>query len=199
VLERDVLYRSRLLARGGLAALFADMEPMVLLRGQRLLVAGTADERSARAGSGLRLIPSAFASPSVLAMGGGRERTLVYPARGVASLFWDHDARSTALADLIGRTRSEILEALGEPMHTSGLARLLGRSPGNIADHLRVLAGRGLVWRARQGRIVLYSRTALGDTLLAAATNHPQSADDLSLLAGAGHRRLVTTAGSARP
>jgi DNA-binding transcriptional ArsR family regulator len=141
-----------------------------MLRQQRLLITAVSDLRRALDGEGLRLMPSAFVGGTALAIVDEQAPTLVYPARGVASLLWHQSARSNELAQLIGRTRCEILEALDEPMHTSGLARLLGRSAGNIADHLRVLAGSGLVWRARRGRVVLYSRTALGDTLLTGTT-----------------------------
>lgn len=71
--------------------------------------------------------------------------------------------------ELIGRTRAEILECVGEPSHTSALARRLGRSPGNIADHLRVLHACGLVSRVRVGRNVMYVRTPLADALLEGA------------------------------
>lgn len=170
LLERDVLYRSRLLAEGGLAQLFADLEPLIRLREQRLLVALETDGTRDLGGNGLRLMPSAFVWPYAVAMLDHRPPTLIYPSRGVASLFWDERGRDATLERLIGRARSEILEAVGEPMYTSALARLLGRSPGNIADHLRVLLESGLVARARQGRKVMYSRTALGDTLIVGAT-----------------------------
>jgi len=153
-----------------LARLFADLEPLITLREQRLLVALDTDGTRDLAGNGLRLMPSAFVWPHAVAMLDDRPPTLIYPSRGVASLFWDERGRDATLASLIGRARSEILEAVSEPMYTSALARLLGKSPGNIADHLRVLLESGLVTRARQGRKVMYSRTALGDTLIAGAT-----------------------------
>jgi hypothetical protein len=169
LLERDVLYRSGLLARGGLATLFADLAPLVTLEDRRLRVDLTTNAKVTLDGCGVCLMPSAFVWPYAVAMLHERPPALTYPSRGVASLFWDPGGRDFAIAKLIGSTRTEILEVVGEPTHTAALARQLNRSPGNIADHLRVLHECGLVARARLGRYVIYSRTALGDALLTGA------------------------------
>jgi DNA-binding transcriptional ArsR family regulator len=168
ILERDVLHRSRVLARGGLATLFADLEPLVTLRGRTLAVDVTSEGTCELGGEGLRLMPSAFIWPYALVVA-ETPRTLIYPSRGVALLFCGEQGGEGAIAKLIGPTRAEILESVGEPRHTSALARGLGRSPGNIADHLKVLYTCGLVSRARVGRYVVYSRTPLADSLLAGA------------------------------
>jgi DNA-binding transcriptional ArsR family regulator len=91
----------------------------------------------------------------------------------VASLFWGTHGPEAAVGQLIGQTRAEILELVAEPTHTSALARRLGRSPGNIADHLKILHASGLVVRARVGRNVMYARTPLADALLEGASHAP--------------------------
>jgi DNA-binding transcriptional ArsR family regulator len=175
VLERDVLYRSRLLARGGLASLFADLEPLITLRDHDLFIELSTQGTCVLDGQGLNLMPSAFIWPYAVALVDPKPPTLVFPARGVASLFWDRRGAEAAVGKLIGQTRAEILELVAEPSHTSALARRLGRSPGNIADHLKVLHSSGLVARARAGRNVLYSRTPLADALLEGARQPPES------------------------
>jgi DNA-binding transcriptional ArsR family regulator len=172
LLERDVLYRTRLLARGGLTALFADLEPLITLRERTLLVDLTSEGTHVLSGNGLLLMPSAFVWPRALALAGSPP-TLIYPCRGVASLFWTEHGVDATVGKLIGPTRALILEHLGEPNHTSALARSLGRSAGNIADHLKVLHACGLVARSRLGRHVIYSRTPLADALLTSARHTP--------------------------
>jgi DNA-binding transcriptional ArsR family regulator len=165
LLERDVAYRAKRLAEGGLAHLFEDLSSVVVLKGHELRVrqytAATVhlDER------GLLLCPSAFVAPRVSVA--VEPPAVVYPARGTAALVGERTVESgNAVSRLLGATRAEILALLEEPSTTTTLAHVLRRSPGNIADHLVVLREAGLVARRRVGRRVLYSRTPLGHATL---------------------------------
>jgi DNA-binding transcriptional ArsR family regulator len=171
VLERDILYRSRALAQGGLACLFRGLAPLVTLDEANVRIRSLGVDSTRRVGGqGLELRPSAFIWPYAAAsFEASRPAEIFYPARGVAALFSNGHRCEGALDALIGSTRAHVLSLLAEPMHTSALARLIGRSPGNVADHLKALHNSGLIGRARVGRHVIYSRTPLGDALLGGA------------------------------
>jgi DNA-binding transcriptional ArsR family regulator len=165
LLERDVAYRARRLAEGGLARLFEDLAPVVSLHGHELRVRQRTNATIDLGATGLLLTPSAFVAPRVATM--LEPPVLVYPARGTAALLGRERADiGPGLSRLIGPTRAEILGLLDEPATTTTLAHRLRRSPGNVADHLAVLRTAGLVMRRRTGRQVLYWRTPLGQATL---------------------------------
>jgi DNA-binding transcriptional ArsR family regulator len=171
-LERDILYRSRALAGGGLATVFDDLAPPVTLEEPRLIVCEGHRVRPLD-GSGLLLMPSTFISARSASIVDEppAQLALCYPARGRGAVWFRSSGdRTDGLPNLIGRTRNQILAAIDEPMHTTALALELGRSPGNIADHLAVLRRSGLVRRTRVGLRVIYVRTPLGEALLRGAS-----------------------------
>ncbi|WP_067170070.1 ArsR/SmtB family transcription factor [Microtetraspora niveoalba] len=170
VLEADMTYRARQLALGGARLLFADMHPNLRWRDGVLhvhkMIGGY---RVAASGRGLLLLPSVFAHKPSPPVSPDEPPSLVYPSRGVATLWGAVSTADTAaLTSLLGASRARLLVLLEEPLPTVELARRLRVTPSAVSQHLRVLHATGLVTRTRDGRQVLYRRSALGDGL---ATN----------------------------
>ncbi|MFD7259707.1 DUF5937 family protein [Streptomyces sp. NPDC059874] len=169
LLEADILFHSRRLTAGGLQALFDGLHPDLRWHGDTDTLTIDRPGRHDRAldGQGLLLMPSAFGWPEVV---GGFDPpwqpTLVYPARGIGSL-WTATAGPTpeALARLLGRARAEVLCALDEPASTTALAHRLGLAPSTVSAHLGILQAAGLLTAARHGHQVLYERTPLAIAL----------------------------------
>ncbi|WP_431773722.1 ArsR/SmtB family transcription factor [Streptomyces cucumeris] len=171
VLEADMTYRARQLALGGARLLFADMHANLRWRDGTLSIDKMiSSHRVAAAGKGLLLLPSVFAHKPAPPVSPEVPPRLVYPSRGVATL-WEPapTAGATALVSLIGAPRARLLGLLEEPLPTVEMARRLRVTPSAVSQHLRVLHAAGLVTRARDGRQVLYRRSALGDQLTAGA------------------------------
>ncbi|WP_245966731.1 winged helix-turn-helix domain-containing protein [Sphaerisporangium album] len=168
LLEADLMWRSRRLATGGARELFADLHPAVRWHGDRLTTgAGAWCHTGDLGGDGLLLVPSVFRWPDIATMIEPYQAMLVYPARGVGTL-WEAGPPPApeALAALIGRTRAQLLLSLCQPASTTALARRMSLTPGAVSQHLSVLSGNGLVARRRMGREVLYRRTSTGDALV---------------------------------
>ncbi|MFI8454555.1 ArsR/SmtB family transcription factor [Kitasatospora sp. NPDC085464] len=179
VLEADMTYRARRLALGGARLLFADMHRNLRWQGGELCIHEMiSSHRVAVSGRGLLLLPSVFAHKPAPPVSPDEAPSLVYPARGVATL-WSPEVPTvdrTALVSLIGSSRTRLLGLLEEPLPTVELARRLRVTPSAVSQHLRVLYATGLVTRARDGRQVLYRRSTLGDRLTMTATG-PRSHD----------------------
>ena len=166
-LESEIADRARrLVATGGKAA-FVDLHPAVSWDGATLAVdAVRMAPRSVKlAGRGLLLMPSVLAFGAWPRVEAPWEPALTYQPPGVGDL-WLHDsAAADALADLLGRRRAALLKSLDRPASTRALAARTGWSAGGVNTHLTVLRRTGLVARRREGREVIYSRTAAGNAL----------------------------------
>lgn len=173
ICERDVVHRAGVLGRAGWRAAIADLHSSMRWHDDAIELSGiTAEQRVIPLeGRGLLLVPSAYIWPHAAAhTSGDWPKTMIYPARGIAALWETPESRAPGgLTDLVGRSRALILTALESPAGTTHLARSLAMTTGAVGDHLAVLRRAGLVDRARDGRVVLYTRTAIGDALVAAA------------------------------
>ncbi|GGW59026.1 ArsR/SmtB family transcription factor [Streptomyces xantholiticus] len=170
LVEGDILYRARRLAEGGARRLFDDLDPRVTWESGTLQVMHRC-VRGARSldGRGLLLVPSVFGGQRIFSDVDSPEwqPTLRYPPRGTATL-WEARAEplSDALAGVLGRTRALLLAELSAPASTTDLARRIGLSAGGVSQHLTALRAAGLVSAHRTGRVVLYARTRVGESLV---------------------------------
>ena len=94
-LDADIAHRARRLAQGGPAALFADLHPGVAWADDHLDVTSDRNAAIALEGRGLVMMPSAFqwARPATTDLEPWQP-TLIYPARGIATLWERGRARA---------------------------------------------------------------------------------------------------------
>ncbi|MFF4084571.1 ArsR/SmtB family transcription factor [Streptomyces sp. NPDC001777] len=78
-------------------------------------------------------------------------------------------ADPAALVVLLGSPRARLLGLLEAPLPTVEVTRRFGVTPSVVSPHLGVLHPPGLVTRIRDGRHVLYRRSALGARLRSTA------------------------------
>jgi DNA-binding transcriptional ArsR family regulator len=151
-------------------ALFADLNPSVTWKQPYLDVQVPAHDATFNLdGRGLLLVPSAFATRPVVSDRAPWLPGVIYPARGIATLWQEAPPAPGGLARLIGGSRAAMLIDLAAPRSTTELAERLSLSPATASHHLAALREAGVVTGRRDGRSVLYARTPLGDALASGA------------------------------
>jgi hypothetical protein len=169
VLESEIASRARRLVAAGPQAAFTGLHQAVNWDEHALVVHPTSKAPADvdLAGRGLLLIPAIFTWPKIWPRTDPPwDPALVYPASGIAGVWAPDGHHDDALAALLGQRRARILRGLDRPASTHQLARRMQASAGGISDHLKILRRAGLVTGRRDGRQVIYTRTAKGDTLI---------------------------------
>ena len=165
-LEGEIATRARRLVSIGGEATFTDLSRDITWDTRTLTISpvATAPRDVDLGGRGLLLIPSVLAFGVWPRTDLPWDPALTYQPRGVGDL-WSAPRTLDALDELIGRRRATILRSLDRPASTLELAQRTGWSAGGVNTHLAVLRSTGLAARHREGRRVLYARTATGDVL----------------------------------
>ncbi len=174
VLDADIAYRAARLARGGIEALLSDLHPELELAEHAIqIVSSRHSTEHDLCGVGLLLVPCVFAWPHIMVdPGTAGSPSITYGPRGIGELWPTAAAEVTgedALGALLGRSRAAILISVALPKSTTDLARELGQSTPAVSTHLSVLRRSGLVTSWRSGRRVLYQRTPLATSIVAAS------------------------------
>src|SRR5215471_11378888 len=170
VLDADVAHRSRQLADQGLRPMLDGSDSRIAWGDGAVLVDDGMDLTVELRGRGLVLMPSAYIWPTVVAIVDEPwQPTIVYPARGIASLWQQAAPPPDALVRLLGRTRALLLARLERPASTTTLAALHGLSQSGASKHLIAMRDAGLITGGRHGHEVRYARTQLGTALSRAA------------------------------
>jgi len=171
-LDADRALRSKAFLDGGGEGLLNSYRPLMRWSFPVLEVDFPVEQDVHLDGRGLLLVPSflSWRTPDAL-RDTSLPPVLVYPVEHDLALIarCQDPGGPSSLEALIGLTRSQVLEQIGDGRTTSELARRIGVSPASISQHTGVLREAGLIRTTRTGRVVLHTLTPLGSALLAAA------------------------------
>ena len=170
--EADRARRARAMLDGGAEGLLASLRPNMRWVSGVLEVLDYPDTRELHLdGRGLLLVPSFFCSRTPVALVDPTlPPVLVYPVDRLAGLTPASGPAASpqgeALAALLGRTRSRVLQAADEGCTTGEMARRLRISAAAASQHTTVLRNAGLLVSQRDRNTVLHTLTPLGRAVL---------------------------------
>jgi DNA-binding transcriptional ArsR family regulator len=179
VLERDLAHRGRMLADSGMALVLRTLHTRLQWDGATLQIGLPIEEEPWAHHDELVLAPSVLAWPHLFAQVAEPTNAVVlFPAAGIATALdrpptagaegGRGPTRVHALDELLGESRAAVLLDLDMPRTTAQLSTRRQLAPATVSYHLGALVNAGLVLRRREGRRVLYGRSAYGDLLLEA-------------------------------
>lgn len=166
IVTADIAHHSARLAAEGLAATLPDVHDELSFVGESVRIAMRTETSVRASGRGVWFVPSVFRWPWLAVDVREYEPVISYAARGAGRVWEECKRSSLGLVDLLGRSRAEILQRLNVARTTTGLAREFKLSPSTVSWHLSVMTASGLLIQRRDGRRVLYARTAVGDMLV---------------------------------
>ncbi|MFI6078182.1 ArsR/SmtB family transcription factor [Actinoplanes sp. NPDC051343] len=166
VLERDIAYRTELLAAEGWRAVVATIARNTSWATDDAIAFGRPGHPDRIIDDGIIFAPHTEGTGTWTCEFPPPRFAMTYPARGRAA---DVDPAAGAdLARLIGDGRARVLLELRVPATSTELARILGVSLGTVSAHLAGLRSAGVITGVRSGRTVRYRLDPRGWDLLAA-------------------------------
>lgn len=162
VLDQDIAARVTTLRTRGLGRVLNTAHPTLSWTGDAILLDKTWSGEHDLRGRDLVLAPAVLSWPRLLVQG-PPDAVLYLPAQRIGTAV---SRSGEDLGAVIGDARALLLAELEEARSTTDLARRLGYTPGTISYHLSAMHRVGLVTKSRDGRFVLYQRTARARALL---------------------------------
>lgn len=166
-MEADVAVRSHTMFDRGIGAALTSLHPNLIWKSPVLTCTTPCGETNVYdirlGGRGLILYPTAFTALGLVVDQPDRTPILFYPALDNG---YDDQPDPAALADLFGRTRAEVLAAVGFGASTTELAHRTGISPASASEHAAVLRRSGLLETRRAGQSAVHTLTPLARKLL---------------------------------
>ncbi|WP_103352274.1 helix-turn-helix transcriptional regulator [Amycolatopsis sp. CA-128772] len=164
IIDRDIARRATAIAAHGIGRALGALHPGIDWAGDAVTLTRSRDGEIDVTGRDLVLAPGVLSWPDVIIqVDTPGQFVLYYPALRIEA---GRDRRSGGIAQVLGNTRAALLAHLETARSTAELATLVGYAPGTVSYHLSALHRAHLVTKVRDGRYVLYRRTAHAAGLL---------------------------------
>lgn len=164
IIDQDIAHRATAIATHGVGRALGALHPDIEWAGDAVTLATSWDGEIDVTGRDLVLAPGVLTRPDVvIQVDVPGQFVLYYPAQRIGA---GRDRRSGGIAQVVGNVRATLLADLEAARSTAELATRIGYTPGTVSYHLSALHRARLVTKVRDGRFVLYQRTAQAARLL---------------------------------